>query len=386
MSCKLIQGGKVYTVTQGVLDRADILIREGKIAAVGRDLPLEPGCEKIDASGLSVYPGMIDTHTHLGLDEWGNWDEINELNEMGDPITPQLRAVDGFHWQDRALAESARAGVTSIIVHTGSIQLFSGQSMAVKTRPGTLQKTLLDGCIGIKGGFGGTPKAFYGALGGYPATRMGEAYVLRQALADACAYRDHRILPKSGEWDAEEKMRALLPLVRREIPWRVHVYKLYDILTCLRIAREFDLRVVLEHGGESPMIADYLAENDIMVTVGPSGFIGSVKPETLYPVLENVEKYFDAGTIIGFQSDHPIIHTASLPRAVGMLVRKGLDETKALEAMTINGAKIIGCEDRIGSIEVGKDADLFLADGSPFDPMTTIRQVLIDGETIAREE
>ena len=163
MSCKLIQGGKVYTVTQGVLDRADILIREGKIAAVGRDLPLEPGCEKIDASGLSVYPGMIDTHTHLGLDEWGNWDEINELNEMGDPITPQLRAV-------------------------------------------------------------------------------------------------------------------------------------------------------------------------------------------------------------------------------GMLVRKGLDETKALEAMTINGAKIIGCEDRIGSIEVGKDADLFLADGSPFDPMTTIRQVFIDGETIAREE
>ena len=191
-------GGKVYTVTQGVLGQGGYSDSEGKIAAVGRDLPLEPGCEKIDASGLSVYPGMIDTHTHLGLDEWGNWDEINELNEMGDPITPQLRAVDGFHWQDRALAESARAGVTSIIVHTGSIQLFSGQSMAVKTRPGTLQKTLLDGCIGIKGGFGGTPKAFYGALGGYPATRMGEAYVLRQALADACAYRDHRILPRAG--------------------------------------------------------------------------------------------------------------------------------------------------------------------------------------------
>ena len=378
-----IRSAAVHTVTHGTLEETDVLVRGGKIVAIGSGLPVEPDCESIAAKGLHVYPGLIDTHTHLGLDEWGNWDEINELNEMGEPITPQLRAVDGLFWADRAFAEAARAGVTSIIVHPGSIQLFSGQSCAVKTRPGALKEKCVDACIGIKGGFGGTPKRFYGALRGYPATRMGEAYALRKALADASDYLERETLPPGMNWEEGEKLRALWPLLRREIPWRVHVYKLYDIMTCLRIAEEFHLRVVLEHGGESPEIAPYLAEHGVYVTVGPSGFIGSVKPETFYSVLDNVGKLVKANVVFGFQSDHPIIHTASLPRAVGILVKKGLDADRALAAMTIQAAKIIGCDARLGSIDVGKDADLFISDGSPFDPTAIIRDVFIDGERVA---
>lgn len=380
MNKTLIKNGTIYTVSHGVLYHSDILISDSKIERIGKEIEAEPNTHVLDATGLNVYPGLIDTHTHLGLDEWSNWDEINELNEMGNPVTAQLKAIDGLNWNDRAFSEAAAAGITSIIVHTGSIQIISGQSCAVKTRTGDLSSKLIDGCIGIKGGFGGTPKAFYGALAGYPATRMGEAFVMRQALANACAYRDHKYIPEGNRfWDSEECMIALQPLVTRKIPWRVHVYKLYDILTCIRISEEFDIKIVLEHGGESPQIAEFLAEKGIPVTVGPSGFIGQKKPETFYSVLDNVEKYYNAGTIIGFQSDHPIIHSASLPRALGMYIRNGLDESKVLESMTLNGAKIIGKEDRIGSLDVGKDADIVIANGSVFDPMTTIMKVFIDG-------
>lgn len=453
MKRRMIKHGKLFTIANGVLENGDILIEDGKIAAVDRGLPVPEGTEVIDAAGTYVTPGLIDTHAHIGLDEWGNWYDINELNEIGDPITPQLRGVDGFYCRDRAIGQAAAAGITSIIVHTGSIQLFSGQSFAFKTKQNvSLNDMLIDSCIGIKGGFGGTPKRFYDSVGGYPATRMGGAYVLRKTLADACAYRDGLLAEKkellaaerkelrtaarkggllagkSGElagedwdpekgmlptgkhglpdsshhlsgsrydlldgthdlsggirrtWDEEEKLKALQPLVNGTIPWRVHVYKLYDIVTCLRIAKEFGIRVVLEHGGESPLIAEQLAEMGVYVTVGPSAFIGSVKPETFYSVMDNVGRFIDAGVTFGFQSDHPIIHTASLPTAVGMYVRKGLPEDKALEALTLSGAKIIGFEDRLGSIEVGKDADLVIASGSVFDPATVIHRVLIDGE------
>ncbi len=383
MNMRCIRKGIVYTITHGILKDSDILIENGKIKEIGSNLVVPKDCEIIDASGLRIYPGMIDTHTHLGLDEWGNWDEINELNEIGDPTTPQFSAVDGIYHQDKAIEEAASAGITSIIVHPGSIQLFSGQSCALKTKHSKcLKEMLISSNIGIKGGYGGTPKRFYKSIGGLPTTRMGEAYVLRQTLADACAYLEHNYVRENREWDEAEKMYALKPLLEGKIPWRVHVYKLYDIMTCIRIAKEFGIKMVLEHGGESPEIAEFLAENNIPVTVGPSGFIGSKKPETFYSVLDNIEKYIDAGTLFGFQSDHPIIHTASLPRAVGTLVKKGLNEEKALEAMTLSGAKIIGCENRIGSIDVGKDADIVIATGSVFDPMTKICEVLIDGETV----
>ncbi len=379
----LIQNAKVLTVTNGTFPKGDILIDGGKIIRVAEKIDPPAGAELLDACGRWVMPGMIDCHTHLGLDELYHWDDINELNEMGDPITPALRCVDGFYADDPAVMDALAAGVTSVIVHTGSIQVISGQSASYKLIPcKETSKMVLNPCVGIKGGFGGTPKRFYCKLHKIPSTRMGEAAVMRQALADAVAYRDGWRPEGDGLWEQEEKLKALQPLINGQTPWRVHVYKLHDIYTCMRIAEEFGIRMVLEHGGESPMIAKQLAEKNIYVTVGPSGFIGSVKPETFYPVIEHVQELEDAGVIFSFQTDHPIITVASLPQAVAMLVRNGLDEGVALKALTINAAIIMGEEKRLGSIEPGKDADLVIATGSIFDHQTFVDQVLINGETV----
>jgi imidazolonepropionase-like amidohydrolase len=383
MTVRLIKGGRILTITNGIFENGDVLIENNKIISVDQGIAPPANAEIVDATGKWVMPGMIDCHTHLGLDETYIWDDINELNEMGDPVTPSLRCVDGFNPNDPAIRVALASGITSIVSHTGSIQMLSGQSSSFKLVPnGCIDAMVRRKTVGIKGGFGGTPKRFYYAMKKYPCTRMGEAAVLRQAFADATAYRDGWRPVSKGLWDETEKLEALQPLINGDISWCVHVYKLNDIYTCIRIAQEFNLKIVLEHGGEAAMIADKLAEKNIFVTIGPSGFIGIIKPETLYPVLEHVQEMVDAGVVFGFQSDHPIIHSASLPQAVATLVRKGLDEGEALKALTLNGAKILGEEQRLGSIEAGKNADIVIASGSIFDFQTRVEKVLIDGKTV----
>jgi imidazolonepropionase-like amidohydrolase len=383
VAVRLIKGGRILTITNGILDKGDILIENEKIIAVNQDLVAPANAEIIDSVGKWVMPGIIDCHTHMGLDETYFWDDINELNEMGDPVTPSLRCVDGFNPNDPAIRVALASGITSIISHTGSIQMLSGQSASYKLVPnGCLDTMVRKKTVGIKGGFGGTPKHFYYAMKKFPCTRMGEAAILRQAFADATAYKNGWRPASEGLWDETEKLEVLQQLINGDIPWYVHVYKLNDINTCMRIAQEFNIKMVLEHGGEAAMIADTLAERNIAVTIGPWGFIGAIKPETIYPTHEHVQELIDAGVVFGFQSDHPIIHSASLPQAVANLVRNGLDEGEALKALTLNGARILGEEQRLGSIEVGKNADIVIASGSIFDYQTSVEKVLIDGKTV----
>jgi imidazolonepropionase-like amidohydrolase len=383
VTSKIIKGGRILTITHGILEKGDILIENGKIVAVSEELATPEAAEIINAAGKFVMPGMIDCHTHIGLDETYIWDDINELNEIGDPITPFLCSVDGFNPKDSSIRAALASGITSVISHTGSIQMLSGQSASFKLIPdGNIDLMVRKNPVCIKGGFGGTPKRFYHSLKKFPSTRMGEATVLRQAFIDATAYKNGWKPTIQGQWNEVEKLEALLQLINGEIPWSVHVYKLYDICTCLRIAQEFDIKLVLEHGGEAAMIADELASKDIAVTIGPSGFIGAVKPETLFPVLDHLQEFINADVVFGFQSDHPIIHSASLPQAVGMLVRRGFNEDNALEALTLNGAKILGEEHILGSLESGKNADIVIASGSIFDYQTHVELVMIDGKIV----
>jgi len=383
----LIKNGRILTITNGIIENGDILINEDKIIEIGHNLEAPQDAQIIDASGKWIMPGIIDCHTHIGLDEQYCWDDINELNELGDPVTPALRCVDGFCPQDPAIGEAIAAGITSVISHTGSIQIISGQSAAFKLVPsGRLEDMILDPCVGIKGGFGGTPKKFYYAMKKMPSTRMGEAAIMRQALAMACSYKNGW-RPSGGIlWDEEEKLKALQPLIERKIPWRVHVYKVYDIMTVMRIADEFNIRLVLEHCGEAPIIADEIARRNVLVVVGPGCFIGPTKPEVFYPLLENIYKLEEAGVVFAFQTDHPILSVSSLPQAVGIAVKHGLSESAALKALTINAAKVMGKEDRIGSIEVSKDADLIITTGSIFDYNTFVDMTIINGKVVYKRD
>jgi len=349
---KAIRGGKIHTISHGVLDPGDVLVERGKIAAVGSNLGLPPGCEVTEVRGMWVTPGLIDPHTHLGLDEEGVWAERNELNEMGDPITPHLRAVDGFWAGDRAILQAVRAGVTAVIATTGSIQVLSGQAAAIRLKPtGRLKDMLLAAPVGIKGGW-------------------------RPEESSSTRFQEE-----------EMKLRALVPLMKREIPWRVHAHRADDILTALRVAGEFGFRVVIEHGTEAPLLADELAEAGAMVVLGPGGFTGGTKQESHFPTLEHLRELIRAGVPFAFTTDHPVLPLCSLPLLVGEAVSRGLLEEKvALEALTMGAAVILGMEHRLGSLDVGKDADLVVADGPILDFRTRVRGVMVDGEWVVAPE
>ncbi|MCR4398724.1 MAG: amidohydrolase family protein [Firmicutes bacterium] len=383
----LIRGGRVLTVARGTLEDADVLVDGNRIAAVGPHLDAPDDAEVIDARGKWVMPGLIDCHTHLGLDEEGNWDDTNELNEMGDPVTPHLRAVDGFCPQDAAVAQAVAAGVTAAVVTTGSIQVLSGQAAAVKLIPGaSLDEALVRSPVGIKGGLGENPKKHYGKLGKYPTSRMGVAACLRQAFADAVSYRGgwRPEAARDGEWDPAAKAESLQPLLDNAVPWRVHAHRADDILTALRIASEFGIKVVIEHGTEAPLVARELAAAGAPVVLGPLGLTAPMKQESCFPTLGGLDRLREEGVLFSFTTDHPVLSLASLPAVAACAIRAGLPEEDALKAVTLDAARILGIPERLGSLEAGKDADIAIATGSPFDYRTVVETVLVNGTLVVR--
>ena len=386
---KLLKGGRLFTVSHGILEYTDILIKDETIFKIEENIIPSSETEIIDICGKRVYPGLIDCHTHLGLDEEGDWEYKNELNEMGDPITPQLRAIDGFYPKDRAIKEAVSAGITTVITTTGSIQTISGQAAAIKLIPDShVSEMLLDPCVGIKGGLGENPKYFYQKMQKMPTSRMGSAYLIRQILSDTIAYQKGWQPREYGKsfWNQKEKLKVLNLLFDKKIPWRVHAHRDYDILTALRIAREFDINVVIEHATEAPLIVDELINSKAGVVIGPVGFTVSKKTEADYPILENLNVLVQRGIRFAFCTDHPIISLSHLPQAVAQAIHYGLSEEKALQAITINAAEILGMPDRIGSIDIGKDADLIIADGSIFDFNTSIKMVLVNGNVVVKKK
>jgi len=385
---KLLTGGRLFTVSHGILENTDILIKDKTILKIGKNISSFSETEIINIQGKRVYPGLIDCHTHLGIDEEGDWENKNELNEIGDPVTPQLRAIDGFYPKDRAIKEAVSAGITTVITTTGSIQTISGQAAAVKLIPDSnISDMLLDPCVGIKGGLGENPKYYYQKMKKMPTSRMGSAYLMRQILNDALAYRKGWLPQENGKsfWNQEEKLKVLQLLLDKKVPWRVHAHRDYDILTALRIAREFDIKVVIEHATEAPLIVDELIKAKAGVVIGPVGFSVSKKTEADYPVLENISILEERGIPFAFCTDHPIISLSYLPQAVSQAIYYGLSEEKALQALTMNAAAILGLPERIGSLDIGKDADLIITNGSIFDFNTSIEMVLVNGKVIVKK-
>ena len=379
MSALLLRGGMVYDAVHSEPFDADILCEDGKIAAIGLGLSVPDGCEIVDVSGLRVYPGFVEAHGHIGLDGYGIGYEGQDYNEYGDILTPQLRAIDGIKPGDYAFAEAAAAGVTCVCTGPGSSNVLGGTFAAIKTTGRRVEEMLVRADVAMKCAFGENPKRCYREKGN--SSRMSTAAKLREMLFKAQEY--DRRLRAAGDDESklppfDMKLNALLPVIRGEIPLKAHAHQADDMFTAIRIAKEFGVRLTLEHCTEGHLVADLLAAEHIPMAVGPT-FGNASKYELRKKTWETPAILDKAGCTISIITDAPVTPLKYLPLCAGFAVHAGLDPFHALQAITINPARHIGIQERVGSIEVGKDADLVVMDGRCFEISTSVAHVFING-------
>ena len=379
----LIRGGLIHDAVHRGAYIADILLAGGKIAGIGTDLTAPADAEIFDADGLDVYPGFVDAHTHIGLDGYGIGYEGCDYNEMNDIWTPQLRAIDGINPRDPSLAIARKAGVTCVCTGPGSANVLGGTFLAMKTVGDRIDNMIVKDPVAMKCAFGENPKRCYRDK--CDSTRMSTAAFLRGALMQA---KDYGARKQAANGDVtkmpayNQKLEALLPVLAGEIPLKAHAHQANDIFTALRIAHEFGLRITLEHVTEGHLIVDELAkEKDVPMAVGPS-LTHASKFELQNKSWATPGVLAKAGCHVSIITDNSVIPQQYLPLCAGMAVKAGMDEFDALKAITINPAEHIGVADRVGTLEVGKDADVAVTAGCPFEVMTETRAVFIDGNRV----
>ena len=360
-------------------------IENGKIHAMGVNLDY-PNAEEINVSGCFVLPGFVDAHCHIGMWEDGIGFEGADGNDSYKPVTPELRAIDGINPFDNCFTEARAGGVTSVVTGPGSANVIGGQFVAIKTHGDSVENMVLRFPVAVKAAFGENPKRCYKDK--CDSTRMSTAAFLRGALASA---RDYGARKAAANGDVtkmpayNQKLEALLPVLDHTIPLKAHAHQANDIFTAIRIAKEFDVGLTLEHVTEGHLIVDELAkESNIPMAVGPSLTFAS-KFELQNKSWETPGVLAKAGCHVSIITDNSVIPQQYLPLCAGMAVKAGMDPFAALQAITINPAKHIGIADRVGSIEVGKDADLVLTDGCPFEVMTNVKAVLINGAVVSQK-
>lgn len=367
----------------------DILIRGGKLVSVGKtaetDEASEAGEEILDASGLNAYPGFVDAHSHIGLDGYGGpTGGTFDYNEMNDICCPQLRGMDSYNPLDAAIPMALAGGVTTVAAGPGSANVLGGTFMAIKLYGKTVEEAMLQPAIGMKCAFGENPKRCYKDK--CDSARMTTAAKLREMLLSA---RDYMLRKEAAGGDIlkapkyDMKMEALIPVLKREIPLKAHAHRSDDIMTAIRIAKEFDLRITIEHCTEGHLIADALKAADVPVAVGPT-LTNASKLELLNKSWETPGILARAGLQVSIITDAPVIPQQYLPLCAGLAVKAGMDPFQALQAITINPARHIGVEDRVGSLEPGKDADIVLTDGDPMVSSSCVKYVIADGNVLVK--
>jgi len=375
----ILRGGRIHDAVNREPYIADIRVAGGKIAETGARLTPAGDEQVVDASGLWVYPGFVEAHGHSGLDGYGIGYEGQDYNEMNDPLSPQLRAIDAIQPLDPALKQAREAGVTTMCVGPGSANVLGGTFCAFKPVGRRIDDMCIAPAVAMKCAFGENPKRVYETKG--ISTRMSTAAKLREALFRAQAYKQKKERAgadpeKTPEFDM--KLEALLPVLRGEMPLKAHAHQADDILTAIRIAKEFGVKLTLEHVTEGHLIADILAETGIPLAVGPT-LSHATKFELRNITWETPGVLQRAGCPVSIITDSPVIPECYLPLCAALAVKGGMDPFEALKAITINPARHIGVESRVGSIEPGKDADLVLTDGDAFAVQTQVKAVYIDG-------
>ena len=382
-----IVGGYVVPVTGEPIPHATVLIRDGRIEAVGSGLVVPDGTRVIDAGGGWVLPGFIEAHGHVGVHEEGEGWAGADSNELTEPVTAQVRALDAINPADLGFRDAISGGVLAVNVNPGSGNPIGGQTAALKCWGRTVDQMLLRAPAGMKSALGENPKRVYGERKQAPSTRLGTAAVIRGALVDAANYlarldaEERKSEADRKPVDRDLKLEALGLVLRHEIPWRQHCHRADDIATALRLAEEFGYELVIDHGTEAHLLADVLAARDIPVIIGPL-FTSRSKVELRNRSLANPGKLAAAGVTIAITTDHPVVPINFLAHQAALSVKHGLDRDTALRALTMNPARIVGIEDRLGSIEPGKDADLVIWSGDPLDVLSRVEHALIDGEEI----
>lgn len=382
----LIKNGKIYTMAGEVIENGSILIKNGKIAEVGKDIIAPLDAEVIDAEGKIVTPGFIDAHCHLGMWEEGIGFEGSDGNEMVDPVTPQLRAIDAINPMDISFKEAYEGGVTTAITGPGSANVIGGTFTALKTYGNRVDNMIIKDPIAMKIAFGENPKRVYESQKKSPMTRMATAAILRDTLFKAKTYMEKKENAEdpSKKPDYDIKMEALIPVLKKEIPLKAHAHRADDIFTALRIAKEFDVDITLDHCTEGHLIVDELAKEGKNAIVGPT-FGNRSKFELKNKSFETPKALTEGGVKVAITTDAPVIPLQHLGLCAGLAYNAGLSEIDAFKAITINAAEIVGLDDRIGSIEIGKDADIVIFDGHPLkDVDCKTYTTIINGEIVYR--
>jgi len=390
-----IKSGTFLTPDKLIKDGV-LLIDNGKIVDIGNDVAVPTDAEVIEASGKVIMPGMIDAHCHTGVFADGVGWHHSDGNEMTDPITPHLRAIDAIHPEDLAFKDLREAGITTINTGPGSANLIGGQAAIVKTYGVTLDEMLVKEPAGMKMALGENPKRVYGEQKKTPSTRMGNAGMLREWLTKAKNYLDKkdRYAQKLADYTAGKKdakqpepfekdlrLEELARVLKKEMPAHIHAHRADDILTALRIADEFDIDVVLIHATEGYKIADLLAKRGVACVVGPILF-SRMKYELREMTPKNAGLLAKAGVKVAIQTDEmSAVRYMTLNAALA--VSEGMDAAEALRAITLTPAEVLGIADRVGSLEKGKDADIVILSAHPFDiPGSRVERVLIGGQTV----
>jgi imidazolonepropionase-like amidohydrolase len=379
-----VRGGTVFTPDERI-EGGVILIEGGTIAAVGEDVAVPDGAEVIDAEGQYIVPGLVEPHCHVALFADGIDYRFYDGNEMTDPATPQMRALDAIHPEDLAFEDLRQAGVTTINVSPGSANVIGGQTAIVKTAGRTVEEMLVRAPGAMKMALGENPKRVYGEQKKLPSTRMGNAAVLREWLTKARTYVDKRRAHggKPDPFEVDLRLEALADVVSGALPAHIHAHRADDIMTGIRIAEEFGLDYVLIHATEGHKIADVIAEKGVACVCGPVLF-SRKKLELRELTPANAGILANAGVKVAIQTDEGSA-TKYLRLNAVLAVSEGMDEADALRAITLAAAEVLGIDDRVGSLEVGKDADLAILSAHPFDlARARVERVLIEGKTVFR--
>ena len=377
-----IKNGMIHDMVNPEAYEGDILMDGGKITAIGKNLDIPEGTEVYDACGKDVYPGFVDAHSHLGLDGYGIGFEGQDYNERNDICTPQLRGIDSFNPMDPSVSMAAKGGVTCVGTGPGSSNVIGGTFFAAKTAGHCVDDMIVKNPIAMKCAFGENPKRCYKDVNNY--ARMSTASKLREMLFKTRDYMARKAAAgddplKKPAFDM--KLEAMIPVLEKKIPLKAHAHQANDIFTAIRIAKEFDIDMTLEHCTEGHLIVDEMVKAGFPCAVGPS-FGHASKVELQNKTWETPGILAAAGCQVSIITDAPVTPQQYLPICAGFAVKAGMDPYEVLKAITINPAKHLGVADRVGSLEVGKDGDVVVYDGSPFEISSQLKLVVINGERI----
>jgi imidazolonepropionase-like amidohydrolase len=408
---KAILCGKIIPVTKKEIEKGYILIDDdGKIKDIGSGFDVPKKAEVIDAKELVAFPGIIDPHCHAAVYEEEIGMNLQDGNEASNPLTPEIRTLDAINPLDKGLLRSLSGGVTCVCIAPGSANVVGGQMTTIKTHGTIVDDMVVDEIAGMKCAFGENPKRVYGDQGKMPMTRMGNLGLFRKLMIETQNYlnkwdeyqkklddyeEELKEYNKKSKKDKEEAKKpkeptkpdtniqyeAMKAVFEKKIPLRAHAHQANDIVTAIRLAKEFEVDIIIEHCTEGHKIIDFLAENKVPAIVGPTfGFRTKIELNDM--TWKTIVKLYEADILVALTADHPVVPLQFQTLYAALAHREGLSKQGAYEVITINGAKILGIEDKVGSLEKGKDADIVLFNGEPIDIQSKPVKIFINGEEV----